>query len=159
MTQDATFEDGRERPLNLGALDQDDLQVVSTLIQDAVFPASEMIWDASQRRFAILINRFRWEDRSLRDQSGHAVERVQTVLSIDNVLGIASQGIERANKDVIFSVLSLQFEPGPDAGGTLLLTLAGDGAIKLSVEALEVRLRDVTRPYRALSKTVPDHGQ
>ena len=67
MTQDASFEDGRERPLNLGALDQDDLQVVSTLIQDAVFPASEMIWDASQRRFAILINRFRWEDRSLRD--------------------------------------------------------------------------------------------
>ena len=45
MTQDATFEDDRERPLNLGALDQDDLQVVSTLIQDAVFPASEMIWD------------------------------------------------------------------------------------------------------------------
>ena len=159
MTQDATFEDGRERPLNLGALDQDDLQVVSTLIQDAVFPASEMIWDASQRRFAILINRFRWEDRSLRDQSGHAVERVQTVLSIDNVLGIASQGIERANKDMIFSALSLQFEPEPDAGGTMLLTLAGDGAIKLSVEALEVRLKDVTRPYRALSKTVPDHGQ
>ena len=159
MTQDATFEDGRERPLNLGALDQDDLQVVSTLIQDAVFPASEMIWDASQRRFAILINRFRWEDRSLRDQSGHAVERVQTVLSIDNVLGIASQGIELANKDMIFSALSLQFEPGPDACGTVLLTLAGDGAIKLSVEALEVRLKDVTRPYRALSKTVPDHGQ
>ena len=159
MTQDATFEDGRERPLNLGALDQDDLQVVSTLIQDAVFPASEIIWDVCQRRFAILINRFRWEDRSLRDQSGHAVERVQTVLSIDNVLGIASQGIELANKDMIFSALSLQFEPGPDAGGTLLLTLAGDGAIKLSVEALEVRLKDVTRPYRALSKTVPDHGQ
>ena len=159
MTQDATFEDGRERPLNLGALDQDDLQVVSTLIQDAVFPASEMIWDASQRRFAILINRFRWEDRSLRDQSGHAVERVQTVLSIDNVLGIASQGIELANKDMIFLALSLQFEPELDAGGTVLLTLAGDGAIKLSVEALEVRLKDVTRPYRALSKTVPDHGQ
>lgn len=159
MTQDATFEDGRERPLNLGALDQDDLQVVSTLIQDAVFPASEMIWDASQRRFAILINRFRWEDRSLRDQSGHAVERVQTVLCIDNVLGIASQGIELANKDMIFSALSLQFEPEPDPGGTVLLTLAGDGAIKLSVEALEVRLKDVTRPYRALSKTVPDHGQ
>jgi hypothetical protein len=118
-----------------------------------------MIWDASQRRFAILINRFRWEDRSLRDQSGHAVERVQTVLSIDNVLGIASQGIERANKDMIFSALSLQFEPEPDAGGTVLLTLAGDGAIKLSVEALEVRLKDVTRPYRALSKTVPGHGQ
>ena len=71
MTQDATFEESQERPLNLGALDQDDLQVVSTLIQDAVFPASEMIWKASQRRFAILLNRFRWEDGSLRNGAGH----------------------------------------------------------------------------------------
>ena len=140
-------------------MDTDDLKVISALVQDAVFPITEMKYDRKARRFALLINRFRWEDRSLRDQSGHAVERVQTVLSIDNVLGIASQGIERANKDVIFSALSLQFEPEPDAGGTVLLTLAGDGAIKLSVEALEVRLKDVTRPYRALSKTVPDHGQ
>ena len=141
MTQDATFEDGRERPLNLGALDQDDLQVVSTLIQDAVFPASEMIWDASQRRFAILINRFRWEDRSLRDQSGHAVERVQTVLSIDNVLGIASQGIERVNKDMIFSALSLQFEPGPDAGGTVLLRLRGMGQSNYQSKLLRCGLK------------------
>ena len=156
--QDATFEDGRERPLNLGVLDQDDLQVVSTLIQDAVFPASEMIWRASHRRFAILLNRFRWEDGALHDQTGQAAERVQAVLSIDNVLGVASQGIDRMNKDLIFSALSLQFDPGGEAGGTVLLTLAGDGAIRLSVDALEVRLKDVTRPYTAVSKTVPDHG-
>ena len=158
MTQDATFEEGQERPLNLGALDQDDLQVVSALIQDAVFPASEMIWKASQRRFAILLNRFRWEDGSLRDATGHAAERVQAVLSIDNVLGIASHGIDRASKDLVFSALSLQFDPDQDTVGTVLLTLAGDGAIRLSVEALEVRLKDVTRPYTALSKNVPDHG-
>ena len=158
MTHDANFEEGQERPLNLGALDQDDLQIVSTLIQDAVFPASEMIWNASQRRFAILLNRFRWEDGSLMQDTGHAAERVQAVLTMDNVLGIASQGIDRASKDLVFSALSLQFYPDQDAVGTVLLTLAGDGAIRLSVEALEVRLKDVTRPYTALSRTVPNHG-
>ena len=62
MSQDAKFEDGGERPLRLMAVDTDDLQVVSSLVQDAVFPASEIQWLASQRRFAILLNRFRWED-------------------------------------------------------------------------------------------------
>ena len=31
MTDDATFEDGRETPLNLGAFDPDDLKVISAL--------------------------------------------------------------------------------------------------------------------------------
>ena len=36
------FKDGREAPLNLGAEDADDLQVIATLTQDAVFPVTEM---------------------------------------------------------------------------------------------------------------------
>ena len=38
-----------------------------------------------------------------------------------------------------------------------MLTLAGDGAIALEVEALEVTLQDVTRPYRAPSGKAPAH--
>ena len=74
MTEDATFEDGRERPLNLGALDADDLSVISSLAQDAVFPITEMKWAIRQRRFAILLNRFRWEDAANRTAQP---ERVQ----------------------------------------------------------------------------------
>ena len=62
MTQDATFEDGREAPLNLGGLDAEDLKVISSLAQDAVFPITEMTWRAADHRFALLLNRFRWED-------------------------------------------------------------------------------------------------
>ena len=62
MTDDARFEDGGEAPLNLGALDAEDLQVISSLVQDAVFPASEMSWDKRAGRFALLLNRMRWED-------------------------------------------------------------------------------------------------
>ena len=38
------------------------------------------------------------------------------------------------------------------------LTLSGDGAIAIEVEALEIMLADVTRPYIAPSKSVPQHG-
>ncbi len=154
---DASFEDGRERPLNLGAYEAEDLEVISSLVQDAVFPVTEMSWRASARRFAILLNRFRWEDRVAAERRGRAYERVQSVLLAENVLNVASQGIDRTDKDMILSVLSVTFEQGEDGAGHLLLTLAGDGAIRLSVEALEVTLKDVTRPYRAPSKHMPRH--
>lgn len=151
---DASFEEGHEKPLNIGALDADDLGVISALCQDAVFPASEMRWQSHKRRFALLLNRFRWEDTG-RDR--HGPERVQSLLVFDNVLHVASQGIERGNPDMIFSLLSVDWQPGQDADGAVLLTLAGDGTIRLTAEALEARLRDVTRPYRAPSHHTPRH--
>ncbi|MFK7754016.1 MAG: DUF2948 family protein [Sedimentitalea sp.] len=151
---DATFEDGRERPINLGALDAEDLQVISSLVQDAVFPITEMRWQPRQRRFALLLNRFRWEDGA---RARHGPERVQALLVIDQVQAVSSQGIDRAEKDVILSLLGLNFEPGEDGTGHLVLTLAGDGALRLAVETLDVSLKDVTKPYGAPSKRAPDH--
>lgn len=155
MTEDARFEDGREAPLNLGALGPEDLQIIAALTQDAVFPVTEMAWRARKRQFALLINRFRWEDRG-RDRQ--RPERVQSLLLFDNVLRVASQGVDRRDRDMVLSLLSIDWQAGADGTGDIALTLAGDGAIRLSVEALEVTLRDVTRPYAAPSGKVPGHG-
>jgi hypothetical protein len=153
---DARFEDGREKPLNLGAQDADELQVLSALIQDAIFPITEMTWQAKQRRFGLLLNRFRWEEGA-RGQT--APERVQSILVVDNVMSVASQGVDRAEADMILSVLSATFEAGDDGAGDIVFTLAGDGAIRLSVEAIELTLKDVTRPYVAPSKKAPSHPE
>lgn len=155
MSEDARFEDGGEAPLNLGALDADDLKVISSLLQDAVFPITEMTWRPGERRFGLLLNRFRWEDDG---RERHGPERVRSLFVVDNVLRVASQGIDRKDKDMILSLLAVTFEPGEDGAGLVLLTLAGDGAIRLEVEALEVTVKDVTRPYVAPSRKTPDHG-
>ncbi|TNF21758.1 MAG: DUF2948 family protein [Rhodobacteraceae bacterium] len=155
--QDATFEDGREAPLYLAAMDLEDLQVLSALAQDAVFPITEMRWQPRARRFAILLNRFRWEDLPAAQRRGRTPERVQTLLVVDNVLKVASQGVDRSDKDLVLSLLAVGFEPGEDGTGDVLLTLAGDGALRLSVEALEVTVKDVTKPYLAVSGKAPDH--
>ena len=156
MTEDARFEDGREAPLNLGAFDAEDLDVVSSLVQDAVFTSEDMTWRPRERRLALLINRFRWEDGA---RTRHGAERVRSLLVIDNVDGVSSQGLKRGDPDVILSVLSVRFEPdsGEDVAGYVTLTLAGDGAVRARIEALEVTLRDVTRPYRAPSGQAPEH--
>lgn len=157
MTEDARFEDGGERPLRLKALDAEDLSVLSSLVQDAVFPAAEMVWTRKQRRFGILINRFRWEDAGRADAGRRPVERVQAVLAIEDVMRVQTSGLPVGQADVVLSLLSVTFEPGEDGTGRVMLTLAGDGAIAVDVEALEVVLRDVTRPYVAPSGKVPSH--
>jgi hypothetical protein len=154
---DARFEEGGEAPLRLVAQDGEDLKVISTLVQDAVLPVTELTFDAKRRRFALLLNRFRWEDRTEAEAVGRAYERVRSVLVVEDVLKVQSFGFDRADKDLVLSLLSLDFTAGEDGAGRLTLTLAGDGAVALDVEALEVRLDDVTRPYRAPSGKVPQH--
>ena len=155
MSEDARFEDGREIPLNLGALDGEDIKILSALTQDAVFPVTEMTWRAKERRFAILLNRFRWEDAENAQRRRRDVERVQSLLVIENVTKVASQGVDRSDADVILALLSIEVDEDTEE---VTLTLAGDGAIRLSIEALEVSLKDVTRPYLAPSGKTPDHG-
>jgi Protein of unknown function (DUF2948) len=155
---DARFEDGADAPLRLIARDSEDLGVIASLMQDAVFPITEMAYDAKRRRFGLLVSRFRWEDRGAAEAAGRAYERVRAMLAIEDVLRVRTSGIDRADREVILSVLTMAFQPGPDGTGTLTLTLAGDGAIALDLEALEVRLEDVTRPHRAASQRLPGHG-
>ena len=155
---DARFEDGEEGPLKLLALGEADLNVVSALLQDAVLPASELRYERRARRFVALVNRLRHEDLPAARRSGRPPERVQSLLVIRDVLEVSSQGISPGNADQILSLLSLFWAPGEEGSGLLTLILAGDGAIRLKLEALELQLEDVTRPYIAPSRKVPDHG-
>ena len=155
---DARFEDGDEGPLRLQALTGDDLPVMAALLQDAVFPITERTYAKPRRRFALLVNRCRWEDQAAATRENRPFERVQALLTVENVLGVQTQGIDRAQKDLILSLLDITYDGPAEGPGRLTLTLAGDGAIALQVEALELFLRDTTRPYRAVAGKAPDHG-
>lgn len=148
---DARFEDGEDRPLYLGAEDADDLRIISALVQDSVLPITEMRYRAGRRQFLMLVNRFRHEDH------GPAAERVRALLVFEGVTAVRSQGIDRSDRDMILSILSLDWVPAADGAGTLHIILAGDGAVALEMEAVDATLRDVTRPYLAASRRAPSH--
>jgi len=152
---DASFSDGDEQPLRLMAADADDLRVMSALCQDAVAQTAESSWNANRREFALLLNRFRWEYHSGRP--GQPAERVQSTLVINDVKRVRSNGIDSKDKDLVLSILALEFEQADDGQGILKLVLAGDGEIAMDVESLNLTLTDVTRPYLAPSKKAPDH--
>lgn len=154
---DASFSDADPAPLMLRAESAEDLMIISALVQDAILPVTEIIYDSRGRRLALLINRFRWEDRDQAERASRAYERVQALLVISDVLRVQSDGIDRKDADLILSLLSIEWEPGEDGAGRVLLIFAGDGQISVTVECVDIDLRDVTRPYVAPSGQVPNH--
>ena len=156
---DARFEDADENPLRLIAQDGEGLSVLSALLQDAVFPITEMTYVPRQHRFALLLNRFRWEDRDAAHKARRGYERVQSLLVFEDVLSVQTQGIDRGEAGTVLSLLSFGFTPGEDGTGRVELILAGDGTIALQIEALDATLRDVSRPYLAPSGQVPTHKE
>ena len=144
MTQDARFQDGVEKPLYIGAIDPADIEVMSAFLQDAVVPVSEMKWRKQHRQLAVLLNRFRWEDKDHAQQQSRPVERVQSLLVIDHVRHIASIGIDRSTPKAALALLSLSYQEGEGALEDVQLTFSGSAAIKIQISALEISLRDVT---------------
>ena len=49
-------------PLKLVALDKDDVEVISTHLQDATLKVSDVVWRAGEKRLVIGLNRFDWAD-------------------------------------------------------------------------------------------------
>ncbi|MBO9455697.1 DUF2948 family protein [Paracoccus sp. R12_1] len=156
MTEDARFRDADPRPLALLAVDEDDLKIMSTLVQDAILPASEISYDPKARRLALLVNRFRWEDADQARADGRPFERVRALLIVNDVQRLQSDGIDR-DADTVLALLALTWRPGQDGTGRLLLDFAGDGTLAADAECINVELRDVTRPYFAPSGKAPAH--
>ncbi len=154
---DARFEDGADQPLRLIAQDAEGLGIVAALLQDAVFPITEMTYAKQRHRFALLLNRFRWENAPAAEAASRRYERVQSLLVFEDVLAVQTTGIDRNDRDTVLSLLSITFAQTSEGAGTVTLILAGDGAIALQVEALDATLRDTTRPYLAPSGKAPSH--
>ena len=169
---DARFEDADERPLRLLARDSDDLRVISALVQDAVLTGADLGYQRRTRRFSLLINRFRWEIQSGEPATDRPAERVRSLLVFNDVLRVRQQGLEARDPDTVLSLLAIDFTPAQaqasddDATGTdpaatpgrVTLVFAGDGAVALDIDCIEVHLGDVTRPYNAPSRLVPEHS-
>ncbi|MEM8592964.1 MAG: DUF2948 family protein, partial [Pseudomonadota bacterium] len=81
------------------------------------------------------------------------------VLTVETAQKVRSQGVDRGDAETVLSLLSISFEASEEGPGKVQFMLAGDGLIEVDVEALEVTLRDVTRPYAAPSQAMPQHPE
>ena len=137
--------------LKLAAFDADDLAIVSANLQDAIVRASDIVWLAGARRFALSAQRFNW-----RGAAAGLCERRQTGLHIDHVSAVASTGYEPGRADTLLNLLAIRFEAGDAPSGQVVLTFSGGAAIRLTVECLELGFADLGPRWRA--QTQPGHA-
>lgn len=146
--------------LKLAALDAEDLQVVSSQIQDAVVRVGDIHWQKSENRLVIRMNRFAWEEAVTQRRRIFGpkpiYERHEAVLHFDRVASVQGRNIRIGAQDAVLNLLSAEFEPtgeGPD--GTISLIFAGDAELRLSVECIEAQLADTGAAWE--TEFMPEH--
>jgi hypothetical protein len=141
-------------PLKLVALDEEDLEIVSLHLQDAVVRVGEMAFEPSRKRFAAILNRFNWE-KAVGGSADQGNERRRTALRFDRVLGAQLKAVKPSQADRVLSLLAIRFEASDHPSGYVTLTFSGGASIRLQVECIEAELTDLGPAWRARSR--PQH--
>jgi hypothetical protein len=144
--------------LKLRAQDPADLRVISACLQDALVPVRDMTYLPQERRFIMLLNRFRWEEADLvplpgdlPESTGDAsfdaegqsrFERVHCALRVERVRAVRSKGLDRGAGDQIVELLAVSAQPR-----SIDLVFAGGAAIRIEVDAIRCFLEDLGEPW------------
>ena len=136
--------------LKLLVLDTEDLDVISATTQDAVVRVGDMGFAKADSRFALLMNRFAWEE------DGKIRQRKRTALHFDHVTDVKVAGIDTNARDGVLELLAIRFSAAEEPAGTVELAFAGGGTVRLTVDCLEARIQDLGAAWAA--KATPDHA-
>ena len=137
--------------LKLLALDQEDLEVISAHVQDAVVRVADMGYARGDRRFALLMNRFDWTSASGRRDKGL---RKRAALHFDAVQSVATSGFDPASAEGVLELLAITFQTTDAPAGIVELSFAGGGTVRLAVDYLEARFSDLGATWAAAAKPV-----
>ncbi|MGE5537345.1 MAG: DUF2948 family protein [Gemmatimonas sp.] len=145
--------------LKLRAEDEEDVQVISACLQDALVAVGDMCFLKDEHRFVLVANRFCWEDVSadslpeIADADGDedvspdeeedaGYQRVHCGLCFETVTGVKVRGFDPRDSSRILELLALTTE-GEDGSAAVRLIFAGDAEILLRTERVECRMEDL----------------
>jgi hypothetical protein len=133
-------------PLKLKAVDEEDLDLLSCALQDAIVPVNAISYSKDDGEFKILANRYCWEVEDP-ENLGH---RVHAGISFSNVKSVRQKGIDLNNPDEMLTLLTMSYDQD-----IVHLVFAGGKLIDIKVNDLECRVADLDAPYPTHS--IPDH--
>ena len=137
--------------LKLIALDQDDIAIVSTHLQDAVVKIGDIVWLPAEKRLVMGVNRFDWEACGCEDP---CYKRRRTALRFERVNSLRCRNVDPKQKDAVLNLLAVEFDEADTPGGTVTLIFSGGAALRLEVECLECELADLGPTWDARGRPV-----
>jgi hypothetical protein len=128
--------------LRLRAQDEEDLKVLSTVLQDAVVSPTDMTWRREEGRFVLVVSRYCWE------AEGH---RVMCGVEVRQVTGVRRRGFAQSDAQVTLNLLAVA-----RADAAIRLTFSGDAELLIETAAVDCVVRDFGDPWPTIFR--PDHG-
>ena len=141
--------------LKLIARSEDDLKVVSAHLQDAIVNVSDIANLEKNKIFLMQLSRFMWED--VEKGVFRKNKRIRTVLKFENIIKVHSKNINQSKKDNFLDFLTIETIQMPDNNYEMKIVFAGDSAIKVISEVIEVTLDDQGDAWNTKNK--PKHKE
>src|SRR5262252_8305653 len=95
---------GRMDNMKLVALDQDDLTVVSTHLQDALVKVADIIWRPREKRLVVALSRFDWLSA---EGTKPELRRCRAALRFERVKCCKCRNVNPAGRDAVLNLLAV----------------------------------------------------
>ena len=125
------------KPIKLKALDDQDLQIFSQFLYEAIVLPSEINFEERNQQFAMAVERFTWEHAG---EEKHLLMQVLSILVIKYVEKIDMKNILKKNK--IKNILSIS-----NIDNNILIMLNNGEIITLKVKKCYCLLEDIGKPF------------
>ncbi len=137
------------KPLKLIAQTNDDLTILSALLQDMTIKVGDIAWRPNENKLICVGNRFVWEKKKLfRKPKG---ERTRTAFHIATAMKCRFKNLDLSDTERVLELLSIEASEKGDIL-EIILTFAGGAAIALHTEAIEIIATDVSEPWQAIAR-------
>jgi hypothetical protein len=140
--------------LRLAVLDEEDLEVVSAHLQDAVVKVADVLWLAKEKRLVVALNRFDWQSAQ-GDKPQY--RRRRSALRFERVLSCQARELNPSAREECLNLLAVEFAETSSPSGTVSLIFSGGAVLKLDVECLEAELADLGPVWTAMK--CPQHAE
>ena len=120
--------------LKLRAIDEEDLAVISAILQDALVAVGDMDFLAEESRFVLVANRFCWEAKPI--DNAH-YERTLAGLAFSEVSAVSLRGFDRRDPDRLLQILALHRD-----GEAIILDFSSGASLRLEAAQILCRMED-----------------
>jgi len=155
----ARTQDGSADRLRLRAVSTEDVEILSTLLQDAIIPGEDMSFERAGRRFVIVANRFCWDRPAVAgvttDSGAPVYERQLCGIQILDIDKVRTTGMPASRRGALFNLLAITAMTTAD-GATVELLFSGGVSLRLDADSLLILAEDLeeSRP----TPNLPSHS-
>jgi Protein of unknown function (DUF2948) len=93
-------------PVKFIAVDPEDLEVVSTHLQDALVKVADVIWRPQEKRLVVALSRFDW---LAAEGTRPELRRCRSALRFERVSSCKCRSVNPAGKDAVLNLLAVEF--------------------------------------------------